>query len=70
MQWSLPTEQEIKRLVQGEHPMSGGIAPTLSDVLTQLREMRPKQGIEQKVREVVSRNCHVVGDEGYLRWKS
>jgi 3-hydroxyisobutyryl-CoA hydrolase len=72
MQWSLPTEQEIKRLVKGEHPISGGMAPTLSDLITQMRELRPKQGVEQKVRDVVSRKCHVEGGdgEGYIQWKS
>ncbi|THG99971.1 hypothetical protein EW026_g2486 [Hermanssonia centrifuga] len=73
--FALPTEQEIRQLVDGSHASSGATAITLQELLNKLNLLRQgKMGIREKVLEVVERCC--VQDEEketgekYLRWKS
>ncbi|KAI5119940.1 hypothetical protein M0805_002129 [Coniferiporia weirii] len=71
--FGLPTEEEIGRVVRGEHPQSGAVALTQEELIRKFVSMTGrKNGVETKVREVVSRRCELVAEpdnQGCLRWK-
>lgn len=73
MQFSLPTEQEIKMIVRGEHPRSGALALTREEIVQKFLSMTGnKHGVAEKVTEVLERRCELVEDpdnNGCLRWK-
>lgn len=73
MEFALPTEEEIKQVVRGEHPRSGAYALTLEELVQTFQNMtKDKKGVEEKVREVATRKCEVFEDPGNhqcLRWK-
>ncbi|KAG9017923.1 hypothetical protein FRB90_000152 [Tulasnella sp. 427] len=72
MKFSLPSEEEIGRLVRGEHPSSSSTAFSLPELLQKTQELWGKQGVEVKVNDVVSRRCEVVPksgmEEAHVRW--
>lgn len=73
MEFALPTEEEIGKVVRGEHPRSGAFAVTLDDLIqTFQNSTKNKRGVEEKVREVAQRRCEVIEDperNQCLRWK-
>ncbi|KAG9015278.1 hypothetical protein FRB93_012977 [Tulasnella sp. JGI-2019a] len=73
LRFSLPSEEEIGRLVRGEHPSSSDTSLDLPELLERSRELYGKAGVEAKVKDVVARRCEVVAktdnQEQYLRWK-
>lgn len=75
MLYTLPTEEEIRQLVTGEHPTSGSTSLTEEELIQKLEKMRRgKMGVRAKVSEVVSRRCVAEEDKAsgtkYLRWKN
>lgn len=64
MKFSLPSEEEIGRLVRGEHPSSSSTAFSLEELLQKAQELWGKQGVEAKIKDVVSRRCEVVPKSG------
>lgn len=72
MKFSLPSEEEIGRLVRGEHPSSASTAFSLEELLQKAQELWGKQGAEAKVKDIVSRRCEVVPKSGmqeaHVRW--
>ncbi|PAV23801.1 3-hydroxyisobutyryl-coenzyme A hydrolase isoform 1 [Pyrrhoderma noxium] len=73
MRYGLPTEEEIKQVVRGEHPQSGALALTREEVVKKFLGMTGnKHGVSEKVYEVLERRCEVIQDpdnNGCLRWK-
>ncbi|TDL24923.1 3-hydroxyisobutyryl-coenzyme A hydrolase [Rickenella mellea] len=74
MQFALPTETEIEKILRGQHETSGDLAYDLSALIKKFNSLRRnKRGVEEKLREVTSRHCDIVeNDTGYkeLRWKT
>ena len=73
MRYGLPTEEEIKQVVRGEHPQSGALALTREEVVKKFLGMTGnKHGVSKKIYEVLERRCEVIQDpdnNGCLRWK-
>jgi 3-hydroxyisobutyryl-CoA hydrolase len=69
MQYALPTENQIMRLVKGEDDSDGeGLALTLEELLAKVDKLTKfKPGSQEKVLEVVHRNC-ARDEDKYLRW--
>ncbi|KAA1469386.1 ClpP/crotonase [Dentipellis sp. KUC8613] len=71
--FALPTEEEIGKVVKGEHPTSDGEALTAEEVVAKFESLRRgKHGVSAKVREVLARRCVAEGkgeEAQYLRWK-
>lgn len=66
--YSLPTEKDIRDVVTGDAVGSGDKALTKDEVLRAVeREWDGKQGVRQKVEEVLARKCKS-DDAGYLKW--
>ena len=75
MHFALPTEQEIRQMVDGSHPTSGGTVITREELLQQFEALRKgKMGVREKVLEVSQRCCvedvDKITGEKWLRWKS
>jgi 3-hydroxyisobutyryl-CoA hydrolase len=69
LRYGLPSEVELRALVEGSHASSGSGALTLQELITKAEGLRGgKRGIAGKVQEVVSRRCAVDRD-GYLQWR-
>lgn len=75
MKFALPTEAEIRSMVDGSHRNSGATTITLEELLGMFNRMRGgKAGVREKVLEVVERKCvfeqdkHM--DKKWLQWKS
>ncbi|KAG8863149.1 hypothetical protein FRB96_009331 [Tulasnella sp. 330] len=72
LRFSLPSEEEIGRLVRGDHPSSSDTSLDLPELLERTRDLYRKAGVEEKVKDVVARRCEVVakteGQQEYLRW--
>ena len=69
LRYGLPSEDELRTLVEGRHASSGSGALTLQELITKAEGLRGgKRGVAGKVQEVVSRRCAVDRD-GYLQWK-
>lgn len=69
LRYGLPSEDELRALVEGRHPSSGSGALTLQELTTKAEDLRGgKRGVAEKVQEVVSLRCAVDRD-GYLQWK-
>lgn len=73
MRFSLLSEEEIGRLIRGEHPSSSSVAFTLEELVEKVKALSGgKQGVEEKVKDVVRRRCQEVPksgmQEGHLRW--
>ncbi len=69
LRYGLPSEDELRALVEGRHASSGSGALTLQELITKAEGLRGgKRGVAGKVQEVVSRRCAVDRD-GYLQWK-
>ncbi|KAI0053914.1 ClpP/crotonase [Auriscalpium vulgare] len=68
--FALPTEEEIGKVVMGEHSASGSGAVTLPELITKFQGLRrDKHGVAEKIQEVVARRCSFEGTElQYLRW--
>ncbi|CAO3652031.1 unnamed protein product [Cunninghamella echinulata] len=69
--YMLPTEEEIKQVVTGEAPGVGNYALNRQEIVDYLvRERKGKQGVKQKVTEVLERKTKVLdNDEGKaLKW--
>ncbi|KAI8060965.1 ClpP/crotonase-like domain-containing protein [Gongronella butleri] len=65
--YMLPSEEEIKRVVTGEAPDVGNYALTKQEVLDHiLRDRKGKQGVKQKVTEVLDRKTKEDGQT--LKW--
>ena len=68
LRYGLPSEDEIRALVEGSHASSGSGALTLQELIAKAEDLRGgKRGVAGKVQEVVSRRCAVDRD-GYLQW--
>ncbi|CDO73582.1 hypothetical protein BN946_scf185014.g52 [Trametes cinnabarina] len=74
MQFALPTEAEIRSMVDGSHKSSGATEITLDELLAKFdRLRRGKAGVREKILEVVRRKCvfeedkHM--DKKWLQWK-
>lgn len=73
MRYALPMEKEIGQMVMGSHRESGGTQITLPELLKKFSELRgDKNGVKEKIQEVVSRKCKEGEDETsgskYLSW--
>lgn len=73
MSFGLPTEEDIGRVVRGDHPQSGSLALTPNDLIQKFNSLTGnKKGVEKKVLDVIERRCERVADgdgKRYLRWK-
>ncbi|KAG8937312.1 hypothetical protein FRC02_000082 [Tulasnella sp. 418] len=73
MAYSLPSEVELRQIIQGSHQFSASTAYNLDDLIGRFRQLRPKHGVEEKIREVVARKCELVPateqQQAYLQWK-
>ncbi|KAI0647366.1 3-hydroxyisobutyryl-coenzyme A hydrolase [Trametes meyenii] len=74
MQFALPTEAEIRSMVDGSHSASGATEITLDELLAKFDALRKgKAGVREKIVEVVRRRCafeedkHL--DKQWLKWK-
>lgn len=68
MKFALPGEDTIRRVVKS----NASNPVTLSDLLAQIDELTSgKQGVEEKVLEVVRRKCDVTSSRGseVVSWK-
>lgn len=68
----LPSEDEIKAVVTGEVPSVGQYALNEKEVIDFfLRERDNKQGVEQKVAEVLQRKTKVISKDEHdsLKWQ-
>ena len=75
MEFSLPTEAEIKELITGSHTSSGGTTITQAELVQKLEALRRgKMGIREKVADVVSRRCIEESDNSsgaiWLKWRN
>ena len=73
MQFALPTEAEIRSMVDGSHTSSGATEITLEELLANFQRLRgSKAGMREKILEVVQRKCvadqdkHM--DKQWLKW--
>lgn len=73
MRYALPTEAEIRSMVDGSHRNSGATEITLEELLSNFERMRGnKAGMREKILEVVQRKCtseqdkHM--DKKWLKW--
>ncbi|OSD08546.1 3-hydroxyisobutyryl-coenzyme A hydrolase [Trametes coccinea BRFM310] len=74
MRFALPTEAEIRSMVDGSHKSSGATEITLDELLAKFDSLRKgKVGVREKVLEVVERKCifeedkHM--DKKWLKWR-
>ncbi|KAI0822832.1 3-hydroxyisobutyryl-coenzyme A hydrolase [Trametes gibbosa] len=74
MQFALPSEAEIRSMVDGSHRSSGATEITLDELLAKFDGLRAgKSGVREKILEVVQRKCafeedkHM--DKQWLKWK-
>ncbi len=66
--FGLPTEAEVRDVVTGDAKGAGDLAKTADEVVSWFVSRRKgKVGVEDKVREVLSRKTKA-GEEGVLRW--
>lgn len=75
MLFALPTEAEVRDIVTGATPSSGGTGLQLEELFNKLEERYAgKEGWLEKVRDVVERKCKIVDNGGdgnfvWLQWK-
>ncbi|KAI0664689.1 3-hydroxyisobutyryl-coenzyme A hydrolase [Cubamyces menziesii] len=74
MQYALPTEAEIRSMVDGSHKASGATEITLDELLAKFDSLRKgKSGVREKILEVVQRKCAFEDDrhmdKQWLKWK-
>nr|VWO94839.1 Mevalonyl-coenzyme A hydratase sidH (EC (Siderophore biosynthesis protein H) [Ganoderma boninense] len=74
MKFALPTEAEIRSMVDGSHRNSGATTITLDELLAMFDRMRGrKAGVREKILEVVDRKCvqeqdkHM--DKKWVQWR-
>lgn len=70
--YMLPSEEEIKAVVTGEVPSVGQYALNEKEVVDFfLRERNNKQGVQQKVTEVLQRKTKVISKDEHdsLKWQ-
>ncbi|KAI0784365.1 3-hydroxyisobutyryl-coenzyme A hydrolase [Abortiporus biennis] len=73
MRYSLPTEEEIGKMVDGSHPASGGTVITRDELIKKFEQLRKgKLGLHEKLQDVLARKCvedvdKETGDK-WLRW--
>ena len=65
--FGLPSESEIRSLVDGEHKTSGDFKLSEETLRANFNVNRP--GVGERIREIVARKCTAT-DEGWLTWKS
>ena len=75
MKYALPTEEEIRAMVDGSHSDSGATVITLDELLDKFHRMRGgKAGVRKKILEVVRRKCEEEpdkhSDQKWLKWKA
>lgn len=75
MHFALPTEEEIRHMVDGSHSSSGGTVITREELVQKFEVLRKgKIGVKEKVIEVSQRCCVEDEDkttgEKWLRWKA
>ncbi|PCH37709.1 3-hydroxyisobutyryl-CoA hydrolase [Wolfiporia cocos MD-104 SS10] len=73
MQYALPSEEEIRHMVDGSHASSGSTALTLDEVVAKFVALKNgKEGVKEKVLEVVGRRCYEDPDKHtdkkWLKW--
>ncbi|KAI1794650.1 3-hydroxyisobutyryl-coenzyme A hydrolase [Ganoderma leucocontextum] len=74
MKFALPTESEIRSMVDGSHRSSGATTITLDELLAMFDRMRGgKAGMREKILEVVERKCFLEQDKHmdkkWLQWR-
>lgn len=74
MKFALPTEAEIRSMVDGSHRSSGATTITLDELLTMFDRMRNgKAGMREKILEVVDRKCFLEQDKHmdkkWVQWR-
>ena len=74
MRYALPTEAEIRSMVDGSHKASGATEITLDELLAKFDSLRKgKSGVREKILEVVQRKCAFEDDrhmdKQWLKWK-
>ncbi|KAL1944742.1 hypothetical protein VTO73DRAFT_3172 [Trametes versicolor] len=74
MQFALPSEAEIRSMVDGSHKSSGATEITLDELLDKFKSLRKgKAGVREKILEVVERKCAFEEDKHmnkqWLKWK-
>ncbi|KAI8989733.1 3-hydroxyisobutyryl-coenzyme A hydrolase [Trametes punicea] len=74
MHFALPTEAEIRSMVDGSHKSSGATEITLDELLAKFDSLRKgKAGVREKILEVVQRKCAFEADKHmdkkWLKWK-
>jgi 3-hydroxyisobutyryl-CoA hydrolase len=72
--YALPSEEEVRKVVQGV-PNDSGTSVTFEELVAKFeRYQRGKVGVREKLAEVCARKCEVVdnkdGNFVWLRWKS
>ncbi|KAL1917613.1 mitochondrial 37S ribosomal protein mS47 [Calcarisporiella thermophila] len=66
--YGLPKEEEVKRVVTGEHPDTGPVQLTRTEVVDFfLRERKGKRGVKERVEEILERKT-VVDKSAGCRW--
>ena len=71
--YALPTEEEIGSAVMGSHANAGDMGATAEEIIALFEGLRPgKQGVREKVQEVLQRRCTLVdnadGNFVWLKW--
>ncbi|KAF9066315.1 3-hydroxyisobutyryl-CoA hydrolase [Rhodocollybia butyracea] len=72
-EFALPTENEIRDMVTGEHPQGGDTGVTLQELVSLFESIRDgKMGVSEKVKEVATRKCELIdnsdGNRVWLKW--
>ncbi|KAI0636671.1 3-hydroxyisobutyryl-coenzyme A hydrolase [Trametes polyzona] len=74
MQFALPSEAEIRSMVDGSHKASGATEITLDELIAKFENLRKgKAGVREKILEVVQRKCAFEEDKHmnkqWLKWR-
>ncbi|KAH9945844.1 3-hydroxyisobutyryl-coenzyme A hydrolase [Epithele typhae] len=72
MRFALPTEEEIRSMVDGSHIQSGATTITTDELVAKFLRLRGgKAGVEEKILEVVQRKCVLAqGSDSSQQWLS
>jgi len=67
--FSLPTEEEIRKVVTGETPDAGSVSMTQQEIVDFfLKDRKSKIGVREKVLEVLNRKTTQIDDQEGLKW--
>ena len=70
LKYALPTEDEIGEAVRGSHANASGMGATAEEIVQLFERLRPgKNGVREKVEEVLRRKCTLVDNaDGNFVW--